>query len=229
MGAMQKFGFSLCLGLALISQGCVAHVAVTFVSCVDDNARYANRAAELQKLVQEDQDDRRDWQNALNDSRAVENLQFRDESRRRRVGEIFGEGCFKSDDDFSAAALVFQHGNTSDHYYQAFIWFRRAFELGDQRQRRMIGTALDRYLVRIGYKQLFATQASLVTGTKCWCLEQVEPTFPDAKRIENDNFSTERALEWIKDLNKNQPECLSHQCTQKPLKDTPVGTVIGVW
>jgi hypothetical protein len=29
--------------------------------------------------------------------------------RRKRVGEIFGEGCFSKAQDFAAAALVYQH------------------------------------------------------------------------------------------------------------------------
>ena len=50
--------------------------------------------------------------------------------RRKRVGEIFGEGCFKTAKDYSAASLIFQHGDTPDHYYQA-LWANRAVELGD--------------------------------------------------------------------------------------------------
>ena len=98
-----------------------------------------------------------------------------------------------------------------------------------QDQRRMIGMAVDRYLINIGHKQLFATQATKTKDLKCWCLEKVEATFPDACRVENNNLSLDKALEWITDLNKENPGCSAQQCQEKVLKNTPAGMIIGIW
>lgn len=218
------------LGFALATLATGAPNPPMYKTCAEDSSRLAKRSSELQKIVKADQDDRENWEDIFRNPRRAAKLQKRDEDRRKRIGEIFGEGCFKEAADYSAAALVYQHGNTADHLYQAFVWFKKAFELGDQTQKRMIGMALDRYLVHIGQKQLFATQASLsAPDSKCWCLEQVELTFPDSRRIENNSLSMEKALEWVKDLNKQHPECPIQQCKEKPLKDTPAGSIVGVW
>ena len=82
-----------------------------------------------------------------------------DLARRKRVGEIFGEGCLKTPRDYLNAALIYQHGEVSDHYYQAFIWANRALSLGDDKASQFVALTIDRYLVSIGHKQLFGSQA----------------------------------------------------------------------
>lgn len=106
-----------------------------YISCADDEETYGRRSAELKKIANEDQADRAEGVLAPD---AV----FRDRTRRMRVGEIFGEGCFKSGNDFAAAALVYQHGDRPEHYFQTFIWSKRAFELGDARSKRMMALAV---------------------------------------------------------------------------------------
>lgn len=199
-----------------------------YKKCIEDSDRQTKRSAELQKIEKADQDDRIDWEKIYSNPKRSAELQRRDEARRRRVGEIFGEGCFKNAEDYAAAALVYQHGNTPDQYYQAYLWFKRAFELGDLAQERMIPMAIDRYLVTIGHKQLFATQSSLDgPDSKCWCLEQVEGKFPDSER--SDSNKLDKALARLKELNAKNPSCPSQQCQMKPLKDTPQGIFPGVW
>lgn len=81
----------------------------------------------------------------------------RDLKRRKRVGEIFAEGCLKTADDFAAAAMIFQHGTSPDHFYQTFVWSKRGVDLGDDKQKKLVALAVDRYLVNIGHKQLFVS------------------------------------------------------------------------
>jgi hypothetical protein len=143
-----------------------------------ETAVYELRSKELRKLVTEDQADRTQPR--------PQDLLMRDKARRMRIGEIFGEGCFRSAGDYASAALVYQHGNVPDHFYQAFLWARRAVELdGGAHAMMLVAFAIDRYLTNVGKKQLFGSQVvRSTTNPDCWCLQPVEPSFPDSKRVE---------------------------------------------
>ena len=195
--------------------------------CREDPARLEARSAELQAIVTADQADREDWSSKT--AEAMQAVAPRDLARRKRVGEIFGEGCFSKAADYAAASLVFQHGETPDHFLQAFLWAKRAVELGDDRLRRMMAVAIDRYLVNIGHKQLFASQAAKpdLRPESCWCLEPIEPSFPEARRKEFGGQSLEEAFAWLDELN------VGHECPKVPcareLAPSPAGTVPGFW
>ncbi len=79
---------------------------IQFRSCHNDPEKQFMRSHELQEIVKADQADRQipgskiDWNK----------VSAADETRSKRVAEIFAEGCFKSAGDYAAAALVFQHG-----------------------------------------------------------------------------------------------------------------------
>lgn len=156
-------------------------------------------------------------------------VQPRDEARRKRVGEIFGEGCFKTSEDFAAAALVYQHGNIPDHFFQTFIWAKRAVELGDPKQKWLMAAGIDRYLVKSGHKQLFATQASKENAKPCWCLEEVESTFSEKLRIEYGKKSLREMLAWVQSLNLDNKDCKSTDFCEKGFKDSPKGSIPGFW
>lgn len=197
----------------------------SFKTCDEDPAKQQARGAELQILVKADQDDRSvpfgsiDWQSVLP----------RDEARRKRVGEIFGEGCFKTAADYAAAALVYQHGNIPDHFFQTFLWSKKAVELGDESQKWLMAAGIDRYLVRTGYKQLFATQASIPPGERCWCLDPVEESFPESKRVEYTKRGLAPSLLWINTLNKDKQGCENFGTCRILRKNSPQGTVPGFW
>jgi len=215
--------------LALNFGGC-AHARVsstTFSSCAEHPDQYPARSAELQTIVDADQADRQgpidkiDWSKILP----------RDLEREVRVANIFAEGCLKDSRDYAAAAMVYQHGETADHVYQTFIWAKKAVDLGDQTQKWLTVAGLDRYLVRIGRKQLFATQYGKDNGNPCWCLEPIETTFPENKRIEWAKLSLDQALDRLElYFNKDQQKvCEKVRYCHHELKPTPVGTVPGFW
>jgi hypothetical protein len=182
------------LYLVLISQSLFAtptDIHPSYVSCGDDEVKYQLRSKELQQIVKADQDDRKGLR--FNDTQA------RDRQRRERVGAIFGEGCFKEARDYAAAALVFQHGDQPEHFFQTYIWATRSVELGDISQKNLAAQGMDRYLVNTGHKQLFATQYLKPTtqADACWCLYQTEISFPDHLRVEYTGLSYLQSLKRL--------------------------------
>ena len=111
---------------------------------------------------------------------------------------------------------------------------KKAVELGDVKQKRLMVLGVDRYLVSLGYKQLFASQAFMPPHEKCFCMQPVEATFPDTKRKEYMGTSLEDQFKWIEELNSKQPSCGSIEKVSKKecdtnLKSPPVNTVPGVY
>ena len=213
------FIISLNLGCASVRAGFAQK------PCVMDADHYAQRAAELQAIVKADQDDRSGSPDSINWMKVGP----RDLQRRMLVAEIFAEGCFREAQDYTAAALVFQHGDTADHFYQTFIWSKRAVDLGDTKQRWLMAAGLDRFLIRSGQRQLFATQGGKNPGSSCWCLEPVENTFPDTKRTEYTLRTLDQSMIWINSLNAEQSSCGKSQYCQDALRPSPAGTVPGFW
>jgi len=204
--------------------------ASSYKTCSEDKVRLAKRQKEVIKIAQQDQVDRTKKTNIpLSD---WDKIRKNDLNRRKRIGEIFGEGCLVSSQDFANAALVFQHGETPEHFWQAFVFSLHAVRLGDKSQKIMAANAIDRYLVQksIGMKQLFGRNAIKPTGQECWCLSQIESSFPDSLRIAFTGRSYEDQLNWIKTINKESgnDSCPAAECKQH-LSPTPKGTIPGVW
>jgi hypothetical protein len=184
------------------------------------------RSAELKKIVAEDRADRQGSPDKLDWSKELS----RDLEHRVRVAEIFAEGCLKSAKDYAAAAMVYQHGDMPDHYYQTFIWGKKAVELGDPAQKWITAAGLDRYLVHSGQKQLFATRYGKDKGSSCWCLEPVESSFPEQRRVEWAMLNLKQALEQLKTMfNQEQVGCAEIRFCAHPLKSSPAGLVPGLW
>ena len=137
------------------------------------------RSAELKSLVDADQADRVDFDRmSIKDMMKVT---VRDDKRRKRVAEIFAEGCFQTAADYAAAALVFQHGNSPDHFLLTSVWAARAAALGDSSAQWLVSRGIDRYLMSTGSKQLYATQF-YGDDNGCHCLWPVEETASDQDR-----------------------------------------------
>jgi hypothetical protein len=193
-------------------------------SCITNPALQPAKSAELIQLAKDDQDDRSnprdiDWSK----------VGPRDLDRRIKVATIFAQGCFKVAADFASAALVFQHGDSADQAYQTFIWAKRAVDLGDATQKSLVVKGLDRYLVRIGHKQLFGTQYALDFGNPCMCFEPLEESFPDGKRPEYLGMTLEEnRLLIIKEYKVSQ-SCLPIRICERSVQSTPAGSIPGFW
>lgn len=193
--------------------------------CAKGTALQLKRAHELQSLAEADQKDRQNMPKDFN-TQFIKQLVTRDLSRLKRVGEIFGEGCFHDAKDYLAAALIYQHGMTSDHYYQAYVWSKRAAELGDINGQTFSALAIDRYLNTIGKKQLFASQYRFNQDNQCFCMLPVEPSFPDQLRKKYSGYTKEQKYQQM--AMSNHANCPKVECTIA-LESTPKGSVIGLW
>jgi hypothetical protein len=202
----------------------VAHQYIDSRCSVNPEKQKA-RSKELHDMVISDQKDRENWQNLSDEEREI--VMENDLNRRKQVGQILGEGCFKTTEDYAAASLIYQHGDVPDHYYQAFIWANRAVELGDIKQKGLVAVTIDRYLVNIGKKQLFGSQAYSDTQTPCACLQPVETSFPDSLRNEYSGMTLRDRYNWLASLNQGK-QCPNIECAD-PLQPSPKGTVPGFW
>jgi hypothetical protein len=193
-------------------------------NCIDEPELQLKRSNELNELAKEDQKARENWQHMTENE--IMEMEHTDLIRRKRVGEIFGEGCFKMPADYMSAALIYQHGDTPDHYYQAYIWSKRASELGDEYGKHFSALAIDRYLISIGKKQLFGSQYQKQPPNHCFCMQPVEQSFPDDFRKEYSGRSIEDNYKLM--ISINEAGCPSIEC-QTSLKPTLKGSVIGLW
>jgi hypothetical protein len=122
---------------------------------------HANAAAasadnpELKQIYDADQKDREvepgktlDW----------ESINLRDLARRRRVHELIDPGRLATGKDYERAAMVFQHGDSSDDILLAHVLAVTAIGKGDMDARWLAAASLDRFLKRIGQPQVFGTQ-----------------------------------------------------------------------
>lgn len=100
--------------------------------------------------------------------RTTSNLEMasNDTKRRKRVAEIAAEACLKDKDDYFTAAIVFQHGSLPEHYMQAIIYSHKAMELEHPVGEAMRQVAIDRYLMSLGYKQIFGSQITAPAAYK---------------------------------------------------------------
>jgi hypothetical protein len=137
--------------LLAIQAACATTFADLGMPCADPKVQN-DRSVELQRISGADQLDRR-WQikGIQPTQKLLEKMARNDLERRKRVGEILGEGCFKSADDYAAAFIVYQHGNTSDQYLQAFLWSKQALTMGKSHMKGDVAMAVDRYLVSTGH------------------------------------------------------------------------------
>jgi hypothetical protein len=207
--------------------------ARTKASPCSDPKVQSERSLELQAIQVQDQADRECYKDlssgARPDQATLEKMAENDLTRRIQVGKIFGEGCLKSAADYKAAFIVYQHGNTSDQFFQAFIWASEAFKLGDISAKSDIAMSIDRYLVSTGHKELFGTQATQSENGGCWCIQAIEDSFSQALRDDyrgglNADYT---GLKYLKVLNKNK-NCPASYCDTK-LLPSPRGTVLGFW
>jgi hypothetical protein len=130
------------LALSLLAAPAAAQTAV--------QAPAAN--PEMQRLFKEDQADRA----SLNVDWKV--VKPRDDARRAATRELLDRGQLKSAEDYKAAAFIFQHGGEPGDYLLAHSLAIVAVAKGDPTATWIASATLDRYLQRIGQKQIYGTQ-----------------------------------------------------------------------
>jgi hypothetical protein len=81
-----------------------------------------------------------------------------DEQRRTETKRLLDAGALRSGADFYHAAFVFQHGDAPDDYLMAHVLATIAVARGRPDATWIAAATLDRYLQRIGRKQIFGTQ-----------------------------------------------------------------------
>jgi len=120
------------------------------VYLMDDHAK-SNE--ELRQLYEADQRERANF--ATTDHKA---LLAADASRRQRVRDMLAKDEVRSGQDFARAAMIFQHGNTSDDYLLAHTLATIAVAKGNAEALWLGSATLDRYLSSIGQPQIYGTQ-----------------------------------------------------------------------
>ena len=157
-----------------------------------------------------------------------------DTLRRIEVAKIYAEGCLQRAEDFRHASLVFQHGNSPEHYYQAWFFASRAVSLGDEHAKWLVPKAIDRYFLNTGYKQLFGT--NLVTpflwggqGEENYlCLWPVEESLSDEVRSQYGVQPLNEIREQYDDADNSALNPQTHECPVNP-ETPPKGLFPGIW
>lgn len=203
--------------------------------CLYNSELQEVKSKELQQLMEEDQNDRTQEDYLSITEEEWLKISKNDLERRKRVGEIFAEGCFKTAADYNAAGLIYQHGDAPDHFYQTYIWAKRALELGDVDAKDLMALSVDRYLVSIGHKQLFGSQSGVFKteeGIRCLCLRPVEPSFPEELRPEYTHLSLKEQYDYVNFSNEHtyngKKICPLVECPGV-VEPSPKGTFPGFW
>src|SRR5207248_3325419 len=127
-------------------------------------AKSAQRNAEVKKIVDADQADRRNW-----DKLTAEEMKAtgeRDSARNLRTREIIKVGELHTASDFANAALVMQHSASFAGFQTAHELAVCSMLLGDRGTGRwLVAATYDRMLGSIGHDQRFGTQYAATAGT----------------------------------------------------------------
>ncbi len=108
---------------------------------------------QMAQIVEADQNDRKDAIHA--DSQKVGKA---DSERRIATASLLHEGKLHTGHDFESAALIFQHGVTSDDYLLAHVLAMVAISKGQTGAVWISAATLDRYLQSIHQSQVLGTQ-----------------------------------------------------------------------
>lgn len=115
---------------------------------------FDNPSAEMKAIFTEDQRVRTaaniDW-NTVNKT---------DAERRDQTRKLLAAGALHTGKDYEEAAFVFQHGDKAEDYLLGHILAMVAVSKGDSAAIWIAAATMDRYLEKIGQRQVFGTQFS---------------------------------------------------------------------
>lgn len=202
-----------------------------FTGCFRKTVVKRSNSAELQQLVIEDQLIRnKEGVNALLDKEHYEKETKKNLMHRKKVEQIFRRGGSFSAKDYLAAALIYQHGNQPTHYYQAYIWAKKAIKMGEKSGNSLMASTIDRFLISTGKKQLFGTQILIKKDERlgsCFCVYETELEFPDILRKKYTGHTLEENIRnnmLFFGIRKYCPNCCG-----PILKKTNKNTIPGLW
>lgn len=156
-----------------------------------------NISEELKNMYEADQEDRKSWRTGGTDWEVVKP---RDNSRMKRVEELYSQGLLKTADDMYYAAMIYQHGDKPEHYEKAMELSRQAGKFGHPDGKRFSALAEDRYLLSIGKPQIWGTQFMRKNADEQWKIR--EPFDRMAKtHEERKEMGLVDVEERLKDLN----------------------------
>jgi hypothetical protein len=156
---------------------------------------------ELQALYEQDQADRRGFEQF--DQEQLQQMLQRDRARRQRVEELLESESLQAPEDYFHAAMIFQHGETLAHFWQAHELAMRGAELGHPTCRWLVAAAYDRWLMNQGKPQKYGTQ--YVTREGRWVLYEVDPTTTDAERGDWNVPPLAESLQSAEEMNQTMP------------------------
>src|SRR5260370_18349851 len=156
---------------------------------------------ELQALFEEDQADRRGFEQF--DHEQHQQVLQRDRARRQRVEELIEGEALQTSEDYFHAAMVFQHGETTEHIWRAHELAKRGAELGHPNSRWLTAAAYDRWLMRQGKPQKYGTQYTS-HNNEPYRLWDVDPTTTDEERAAWNAPSLRVALRQAEELTRNK-------------------------
>ena len=81
-----------------------------------------------------------------------------DRMRRERAQILLKDGHLRTANDFYHAAFIFQHGNTPDDYLLAHTLAMASAARGNKDAAWIAAATMDRYLQKVGQKQIYGTQ-----------------------------------------------------------------------
>jgi hypothetical protein len=201
-----------------------------FAVCTKGSSLQQSRSRELTHLLVDVRQDREETNGELpKNKKEKDKLEKRNLERRKRVKQIYTEGCFKSAKDYANAAEIYWHGSTVNDYYQAYLWQRRAGEISNDND--MVAKAIDAYLLATERKQLFGSQISieyLPSKEPCLCTAPVESSFPDSLRKSYSGYSLKERHDLAAIGTGIKKDC-PMSCDDSALKPTPRGSIPGIW
>jgi hypothetical protein len=134
--------------------------------------------AELARISQEDQDDRKPGLHGIDWAK----VKPRDDARLARTRELYASGALRTGADWFHAALILQHSSEVDDYLLAHEMSVAAVAQGHKEARWLAAASEDRFLMKIGRKQRFGTQYEPADEPGRYRLAPTEPQVTDELR-----------------------------------------------
>ncbi len=136
----------------------------------------------LKKLYDEDVAEKLaiDWNIVTPES--LKQVKKNDQQRRQKVLKLHTVGKIKTALDYHHAALIMQHGETTEDFRLAHEFAEEAVSMGDGSARWLYAATFDRWLLSSGRAQKYGTQFKEVSKGKWELAEPIDPTVTDENR-----------------------------------------------